>query len=141
MRNVVNFFRRSGFSWDERGSVTAESVLWLPVYLVFFALIADVSLMLHAQSKATRIAQDANRQASTGYIVGADDSEREINLENIIAAKMATISPNATIESSYGAQSIATTIEMPVTDLEVVGLFAKFSDITITVSTIHLLEL
>ena len=115
--------------------------LWLPVYLVFFALIADVSLMLHAQSKATRIAQDANRHASTGYIVGLNDTERETNLEAMIAASMANISPNATIDSTYGAVSVATTIEMPVSDLEVVGLFARFSDITITVSTIHLLEI
>ena len=141
MRNLVNFLRRYRFSLDERGSVTAESVLWLPVYLVFFALIADVSLMLHAQAKVTRIAQDANRHASTGYIVGDNNSERETNLEAMIASSMAAISPNATIDSTYGAVSIATTIQMPVTDLEVVGLFARFSGITITVSTIHLLEI
>ena len=135
MSNVLKAFSRSSFSRDERGSITAESVLWIPVYLVFFALIADVSLMLHAQAKATRIAQDANRHASNGYLV------TETDLEDMIGASMASISPNATIDSTIGAQTVATTIEMPVTDLEVVGLFARFSDITITVSTIHLLEL
>ena len=135
MRYVLNALGRSGFSRDERGSISAESVLWIPVYMVFFALIADVSLMLHAQAKVTRIAQDANRHASTGYLVS------ETDLEDMIAASMATISPNATIDSTLGAASVATTIEMPVTDLEVVGLFSRFSGITITVSTIHLQEL
>lgn len=134
MRNLF-ILSRSRFSRDEHGSITAESVLWLPVFLIFFALIADVSLMLHAQAKAMRIAQDANRHASTGYFVNEND------LEDMIGASMATISPNATIESTIGAQTIATTIEMPVTDLEVVGLISRFSDITITASTIHLLEL
>ena len=141
MRNVLKAIRQSGFSRNEHGSITAESVLWLPVYLVFFALIADVSLMLHAQSKVTRIAQDANRHASTGYIPGADDTEREANLEAMIAADVWPISPRAIIDSTYGAQTVSTTIEVPVADLEVVGLFNRFSNITITISTIHLLEL
>ena len=135
MRNVLKVLNRSGFSRDERGSITAESVLWIPVYMVFFALIADVSLMLHAQAKVTRIAQDANRHASTGYIATESD------LEDMIASSMANISPNATIDSTFGAASVATTIEMPSTDIQVVGLFGRFTDITITVSTIHLLEL
>jgi len=134
MRNLF-ILSRSRFSRDEHGSITAESVLWLPVYLVFFALIADVSLMLHAQAKATRIAQDANRHASTGYFVTEND------IEDMIGASMANISPNATIDSTIGSQAIATTIQIPSTDIQVVGLFGRFTDITITVSTIHLLEL
>ncbi len=115
--------------------------MWVPVYMVFFALIADVSLMLHAQAKVTRIAQDANRHASTGYISGIDNNDIETNLEAMIAANMANISPNATIDASVGASAVATTIQMPSTDLQVVGLFGRFTDITITVSTVHLLEL
>lgn len=135
MRNVLNAPSRQKFRRDESGSITAESVLWIPVYMVFFALIADVSLMLHAQAKATRIAQDANRHASTGYLV------TESEIENMVGASMASISPNATIDSTIGSETIATTIQMPSTDLQVVGLFGRFTDITITVSTIHLLEL
>ncbi len=90
---VLKDLIRSRVSRDERGSVAPESVLSLPVYLIFFALIADVSLLLLAQAKATRIAQDANRHASTSNFITETDPE------DMSAASMATISPNPTMVS------------------------------------------
>lgn len=119
---------------DERGGITAESVLWIPVYVVFFALIADVSLVFHGKAKALRAAQDANRHVSTGYLV---DEEQ---MRAMIALGISHFAPNAQITTDIGTRSVATTIEIPVRDLEAVGLFGRFSDITITVSTVHLLE-
>ncbi len=123
------------FARDEDGSLTAESVLWLPVYMVFFALIVDVSLVLHGQAKAMRVAQDANRHASTAYFVSYQD------LEDMVSNNINHFAPNATVTSTIGTQSVATTIELPVADLEAVGLFGRFTSLTVTVSTIHLLEI
>ena len=123
------------FARDEAGGITAESVMWIPVYMVFFALIVDVSLVLNAQAKARHIVQDANRHASTGYLVTEDD------LVALMSLGVSPFSPNATITATIGAESVSSTIEMPVSDLEAVGLFGRFSDLTITVSSLHLLEI
>ena len=135
MRNVVNFFRRSGFPRDERGSITAESVLWLPIFVVFFSMIADVSLVMHAQAKAMKIAQDVNRHASYGFY----DTAAE--MEALVAAKVTPFSPNATIDSSIGGQTVATTIILPTNDLFVVGFLGLFTNMNITVSSLHLMEI
>ena len=73
MPSLPKILRIARFARDEAGGITAESVLWIPVYMVFFALIVDVSLVLNAQAKARHIVQDANRHASTGYLVTEDD--------------------------------------------------------------------
>ena len=123
-----------GFRKDQDGSITAESVLWIPVYMVFFALLVDISLVFHGKAKAMRAAQDANRHASTGYL------ESEDQLEALVVAGIDHFAPNAVISTSIGTETVATMIQIPVSDLEAVGLFGRFTDITVTVSTIHLLE-
>ena len=125
---------RQFFAKDERGSITAESVLWIPVYMIFFALIADVSLVFHGKAKVMRAAQDANRHASTGYLVSEDQ------LRDMIVLGIDHFAPNANIVTNISDTSVITTIEVPVSDLEAVGLFGRFTDITVTVSTVHLLE-
>jgi Flp pilus assembly protein TadG len=131
----LKLLERSGFSRDERGSLTAESVLWLPIFMVFFSMIADVSLVFHGQAKAMKIAQDVNRHASYGFY----DTDTE--METLAAAKLAVFSPNGTVDSTIGAQTVATTITIPTTDLLVVGFLGLFTNLNITVSSLHLMEI
>ena len=135
MRRFFHSFSGRRFGGDEDGSITAESVLWIPVYMVFFALIVDVSLVLHGQAKATRVAQDANRLASTEFYID------EADLEAMVKRGIDHFAPNAKVTSDIGNAAVTTLIELPVSDLEAVGLFGRFSGITVTVSTIHLLEI
>ncbi len=122
------------FRKKESGAITVEAVLWLPVFMVFFSLIADVSLMLHGQSKAQRIIQDVNRFASTGRLVTEDEIEQQA------LAQIRAFSPNATVTSNVGTNDVRTTAVLPASDLDAVGLFARFSAIEITVTYVHLLE-
>ena len=132
---VSNVFNCSKFSREERGSITAESVLWLPIFIVFFSIVADVSLVLHGQSKAIKIAQDANRHASTGFL----DTNTE--METLVTARVSQFSPNATVSSSISNETVGTTITLPTNDLFVVGFLGLFTNMNITVSSLHLKEI
>ncbi|WP_299751736.1 TadE family protein [uncultured Boseongicola sp.] len=127
------------FLREADGAITVEAVLWVPVYLVFFALITDVSLMFHGYSKALRVAQDTNRQASTGYYV------EETDLEAITLANLQSFAPNATVKTTLdelaASPHVITNISVPSSDLLAVGLIGVFAEINIQVSSVHLLEL
>ena len=107
----------------------------MPFFVFFFVIIADVSLMFHGQSKAMRIVQDANRHASSGYFMTKDEVEA-----NILAA-VQVFAPNATVETTYGLLDVATTVVIPASDLQAVGLIAKFAGLNITIKSNHLLEI
>ena len=135
MGNVLNSLSWPRFSRDERGSITAESVLWLPIFVVFFSMIADVSLVMHGRAKAMKIAHDANRHASYGFY----DSDTE--MEALVTAKVAVFSPNATVDSTIAAETVSTTIVIPTNDLFVVGFLGLFTNLNVTVSSLHLMEI
>ena len=120
---------------DDSGAITVEAVLWVPFFVFFFIIIADVSLMFHGQSKAIRIVQDGNRHASSGYFMTKAEVE-----ENILTA-IQLFAPNATVDTTYGALDVATTVVIPASDLQAVGLIAKFAGLNITITSNHLLEI
>lgn len=59
---------RDGLAAEESGSATVETVLWIPIYILFFSLIVDASMLFNAQAHLTRLAQDANRAYSVGRL-------------------------------------------------------------------------
>ncbi|MXQ07996.1 hypothetical protein GQ651_09075 [Alphaproteobacteria bacterium GH1-50] len=109
-------------------------MLWMPIYMLFFALIADVSMMFHSQAKVTRIVQDANRLASFQILEDADA------VENNVKARLAPFSKNASVETTLGSGAVATTVTMPVTDVAIIGFVGKLLEFDITVSSMHLVE-
>ncbi len=135
MRSVPMTSFRNRLFQDESGSITAESVLWLPIFTVFFSIIADVSLVLHGQSKAMKIAQDANRHASTGYL------NTNTEMEALVTTRVSQFSPNATVSSSISNETVGTTITLPTNDLYVVGFLGLFTNMNINVSSLHLKEI
>ena len=136
MQRVTQVIRRTAHQMrrDESGALTVESVLWLPVYLLFFALIADVSLMFHSHAQATRIVHDANRLASYGEYTTPNE------VKAAVKARLDAYSPNATIQSTFGATTVATTVTMPASDLTAVGIMGVLTNTDITVSLLHLVE-
>ena len=147
--SVSKPLRRFGparFLRENEGAITVEAVLWVPVYLIFFALITDVSMMFHGYSKALRIAQDTNRHASTGFLRAANDSEseEETKLEAMASANLTFFAPNATVstvlDTAATTPHVITNISIPSRDLQIIGLFGVFANIDIKVSSVHLLE-
>ena len=136
MKPTLNWLRNRAnrLARDESGSITVESVLWMPIYLLFFTLIADVSLMFHSQAQATRIVHDANRQASQGvYTTSAQ-------MEAAVKERLDDYSPNATIDSAFGPTTVVTTVTMPVSDVAAIGILGTLVRSNITVSLLHLVE-
>jgi len=120
---------------DDRGGITVEAVLWLPFYLLFFGLIADVSMMFHSQSKAQRIAQDVNRLAVLSWL--EDQTEMQGRAERLVHS----FSPNATITTYDNTDSVQTFITMPASDLQPMGLISTFFNFDVSVSAAHIKEL
>lgn len=132
-------FRKAGrpksFRNDQNGSMTLEAVLWMPVFLAFFAILADVALMFHSQAVAQRIIQDAHRNASSGWF------RTEAAVEADILAKLQGVSPNARVETEYGSDFVRSTVELPASDLVAVGLFTAFVNLDIPATAYHRLEI
>ena len=114
--------------------MTLEAVLWVPLFLAFFTILADVALMFHGQAMAQRIIQDANRNASSGLL-----RSRAV-VEADILARVSTFSPNARVLTDYGTDYVRSTVEMPASDLVAVGLFTAFARLDVPASAYHRLE-
>lgn len=114
--------------------MTLEAVLWMPLFLAFFVILADVALMFHGQARAQRIIHDANRNASTYYY----DTRAEV--ENDILSRVRTFSPNARVTTDYNTAYVRSVVQMPASDLVAVGLFTAFLNLDVPASAYHLLE-
>lgn len=66
------------FSAREEGSSTIETVLWPPVFIGAFCLMADAAFIFNGQTIAMRTMQDANRNMSIGRLVTTDKVEDEV---------------------------------------------------------------
>ncbi len=120
------------FGRGEAGGVTIESVLWVPIYVLVFSLIADISMIFHGQAKATRIAYDGNRQASVGFF------ETEEEVEAAVLARIQTFSPSAVVDTVFGPEAITTNVTLPASDLAAIGALQNIIDVDITFSSIHM---
>lgn len=122
------------FGRTEDGTFTVEAVMWLPVFLFLFCLIADASLIFGKQAQVMRIMQDANRAMSIGRITSADGAE------SYIQSMIATFSENAVVTTTVSSGVIVSTVEMPAGDLTATGFISSFTDLTIRVTAQHLSE-
>lgn len=59
---------------DGSGAATVEAVLWMPVFIALFALLADTALLFGARAQTQRVAQDANRALSVGRFMSTADT-------------------------------------------------------------------
>ena len=65
---LSQFIRRKAatFLKDEDASVTIELVMWMPVLLVGFQFVADISVSMMAQQDFHLVARDASRMVALG---------------------------------------------------------------------------
>lgn len=101
----------------EDGSATTRSIMWLPVFIGFFCLVADVSLIFFKQTVAIRVVQDTNRGLSIGRL--ADEQAAEEFAAEIIHQ----MSPSATVDTTIDNGVIRTQVKMPANELDAVGWF------------------
>lgn len=138
--------RMKNFLHDQAGGATVESVLWFPAYIGLFVLIADVALVFHGQANAQRLVQDANRKASTGWYTTDPAVDDITEIKTKIKSYLETTLTNANITGAVATVSvnsgiIQTTLTIPASSLDAVGLFDVISGATVTVRTQHYREL
>ena len=118
------------------GSISIESILWLPFYALFIVMIVDVSVMFNGQAQAQRTLQDINRLASTGYYTTEADIEaRALELLGHLSDQLTV---DATIDPDLGV--ITAVASIPANDLTIIGTLPEFADFQITVSAWHMIE-
>jgi Flp pilus assembly protein TadG len=122
------------FRNDESGSATVEAVLWLPLFVVFFVMVADVSFVFHRQAQTLRIVQDANRALSVGRLTSEDETE------DFIVAALSGLTTGPIVSTTIDAGVITTRTLLPVSDLTAVGMFDFISDYNILVTSQHFVE-
>ena len=123
-------FRRS-----EDGASTVETVLWVPLFVAFFALLFDVAMIFSGQAATLRVIQEANRDYSVGQIttLAATKTRIETNLAKI------NITPTA-VEPKQKAGVISTRVEIPVAELGSLGWFSAFQNLRIDVTAEQTVE-
>lgn len=127
--------RRVGpFLRDESGSFTIETVMWLPVLVFLFCMIADASLMFGKQAQVMRVVQDANRALSVGRL------QSDAEVEAYIAQQIAWMTTNAVIATDVTNGVISSTVSIPAGDMTATGFISAFSSLTVSVTAQHLSE-
>ncbi len=136
------------FCRDQSGTATVEGVLWIPAYVFLMVMVADVALVFHGQANAQRLVQDANRAASVGQFVNDPDVDDNVERQTGIANFINTTLTANNIDTTQTAISvviqneiITTTLRIPASQLDAVGMFDVISGATVTVRTQHFLEL
>lgn len=122
------------FARSKDGSITVEAVVWIPIYILFIAIIVDTSLLFHGKAKAMRMAHDGNRQASVGLL------ETEKQVEDAVFARVKRFSPSAKVDTVFGANTVQTTLTIPANELTAIGSFSSLLKFDLTVSSVHLME-
>lgn len=120
--------RISGFLSQQDGSATIEFVMWLPLFLFVFGLIAEASLIFAGETTILRVVQDANRAMSIGRLTTASATETQIK-NNI-----AKLAPDAQVTTTVTNGIIHSTVSVPVSDLTFTGLVPQFKSLNVKVS-------
>ncbi|WP_212523988.1 TadE family protein [Actibacterium sp. MT2.3-13A] len=118
----------------EDGSSTIEAVLWLPVFIGAFCLMADAAFIFNGQTIAMRTVQDANRNMSIGRLQTTSQVEQEV------VSHLSALSPNVTAQSSIVAGSVVTRVTIPSSDLVATGWLNRLMDINLVIRSEHLIE-
>jgi len=128
--------RRLRALWvQDGGAVSVDAVLWLPVFIFLFALLADASLILGDQARVLRVVQDTNRAISIGRIRTSEDAEQYIR------DQISDLSPNADVETVIDdAGVIHSTVVLPMSDMTATGMVNAFKDLSVTVTAQHMAE-
>ena len=125
----------TGFRRSEDGASTLETVLWIPVFFAFFALLFDIAMVFNGQARTLRVIQEANRDYSVGQITS------EAALEERIKTNLADMNITPTeIDPNQTAGVISTRVEIPVAEFGSLGWFSAFKELRVEVTAEQTVE-
>lgn len=121
--------RLRSFGRSERGVITVEFVIWMPVFLVILAFIADACALYLIQADMWNVARDTARRMTTGQLGTAQEAH------DYAAAQLMYPNKPYTITATPGVPDDVVQITIPITNASIFGVLAiygSFSDATMT---------
>ena len=131
---MANFRKIAARMAGNDGAATIEAVLWLPFFMLLLALFADLSMIFTNQNRIQRMVQDANRALAVGRFDGAEAEQA------FLQDQLAALSPKAKVETQINAGRVTTIVQVPVTDLDVIGVAGAFRGSILTIRSDQLVE-
>jgi Flp pilus assembly protein TadG len=112
MRGVFSFLR------DEKGVVTIEFVLWVPIFIGLFVLVTDASIIYLTHSEMWSAARDTTRRMTTGEITSRAQARDHA------AARLFLSSRTYVIDSNFGGE-MNVTLAIGLDGAAIFGFFFK----------------
>ena len=140
MAFVIARGRFKDFAKDERGSVTVESVLWLPVFFAFLGLAVDGSVIFGNRSLILRTIQDANRALSIGRLDTTGETEQFVR-DNISICTAGSCPPGVTVNTTIDGTGVITTrVVVPADLIDAIGLFGLLTGFDVLIEAEYMEE-
>ena len=119
--------KRLAFLRREDGTVTLEFVIWIPVFLIILAFIADAATTFLIQSSMWNAAMDCARRMSVGQYTSTelppnDVATNCVQKELLYAYKPYTITPNYFVNGTDDTVEIS----LPFYEAGIFGVLAVF---------------
>ncbi len=112
MRSVFTFLR------DEKGDVTIEFVLWVPIFVGLFVFVTDASIIYLTHSEMWSVARDTTRRMTTGEITTRAEAV------DYAATRLFLGSRTYVIDPDFGGD-MNVTIAIGLDDAAIFGFFFK----------------
>lgn len=131
-RTLLSRFRR-----QEDGGATIEALLWIPLALAFFSILADATMIFTGETRAMRIVYDANRKYAAGL-----ELTTCAQVEAYVLDRLSVMSPNAQARCTVDTinETVYTQVSMPASDLDISGFVDVFQGLNVRVGSMHLVQ-
>lgn len=134
LKRIGDWLSSRPIARNEEGTATIEAVLWLPVFLTLFGLVADVSTIMGREAQILRIVETANRALAVGAFQTTLDAKAYISNE------VKAFSGNAAVAVIIDKGIISSNVSLPAADLTITGLLHVFSSLQLSVEASQMLE-
>ncbi len=110
MRSVFTFLR------DEKGAVTIEFVLWVPIFVGLFVFVTDASIIYLTHSEMWNVARDTTRRMTTRQFTTVAEAR------DFAAARLFLGERTYVIDPDFGGE-MNVTIAISLDDATIFGFF------------------
>lgn len=131
IRSLDRFLRRR-----EDGSVTVEAAIWIPGMLLLMVMAIDTAWVFTHRAQALRIIQDGNRGLAVFQL--ADEAAAT----DYVLTRIRNFAPSATGSTITDPvqKVIITQVDIPLSELDIVGFFSLFRSHQVSVIAHQLRE-
>lgn len=127
------------FAKCEDGGVLVENIIWIPVFLSLFAMIADASIMFMNHARVKKVLQEGSREMAIGQLEECSD------LVTWLEANVRPFAPSATAtcaENYLGKAAVSlATVTVRSDEIDLTGTAGYFGGINFRISMVYNLEI